>query len=56
MNVHATGCYSMKEIAWAFDVHYATVSRSVNKKQGENVGMQDLTLTLRVAWHLAVVA
>ena len=23
---HATGCYSMKEIAQAFNIHYATVS------------------------------
>jgi hypothetical protein len=28
---YATGCYSMKEIAHAFDVHYATVSRMVKK-------------------------
>ena len=28
---HATGCYSMKEVAQAFGVHYATVSRAVNK-------------------------
>ena len=25
----ATGCYSMKEIAQEFDIHYATVSRIV---------------------------
>jgi transposase len=29
---YATGCYSMKEIARAFDVHYATVSRIVKKE------------------------
>ena len=28
---YATGCYSMKEIAQAFDIHYATVSRIVKK-------------------------
>ena len=28
----ATGCYSMKEIARAFDVHSATVSRIVKWK------------------------
>jgi DNA invertase Pin-like site-specific DNA recombinase len=28
---YATGCYSMKEIVGAFDVHYATVSRILNK-------------------------
>lgn len=28
---YATGCYSMKQIALAFDVHYATVSRVVKK-------------------------
>ena len=27
----ATGCYSMKEIAQEFDIHYATVSRIVKK-------------------------
>ena len=27
----ATGCYGMKEIAQAFDIHYATVSRIVRK-------------------------
>ena len=27
----ATGCYSMKEIAQAFEIHYATVSRIVKK-------------------------
>ena len=27
----ATGCYSMKEIAQGFDIHYATVSRIVKK-------------------------
>ena len=27
----ATGCYSMKEIAEAFDIHYATVSRVLKK-------------------------
>ena len=30
---HATGCYSMKEIAQAFDIHYATVSRIVKKHE-----------------------
>lgn len=33
---YATGCYSMKEIAQAFDMHYATVSRAV-KRALENV-------------------
>ena len=28
----ATGCYSMKEIAQAFEIHYATVSRIVKMK------------------------
>ena len=28
---YATGCYSMKEIAQAFNIHYATVSRIVKK-------------------------
>ena len=28
---YATSCYSMKEIAQAFDIHYATVSRIVKK-------------------------
>ena len=28
---YATGCYSMKEIAQAFEIHYATVSRIVKK-------------------------
>ena len=37
VQAYATGCYSMKEIALAFDVHYATVSRVINKKQGGNV-------------------
>ena len=31
VQAYATGCYSMKEIAQAFDIHYATVSRIVNK-------------------------
>jgi hypothetical protein len=26
---HATGCYSLKQIAQAFDLHYATISRIV---------------------------
>ena len=33
---YATGRYSMKQIAQAFGVHYATVSR-VLKKNGQNV-------------------
>jgi REP element-mobilizing transposase RayT len=37
VQAHATGCYSMKEIALAFNVHYATVSRAINKKQCGNV-------------------
>lgn len=36
VQAYATGRYSMKQIAQAFDVHYATVSR-VLKKTGENV-------------------
>ena len=28
---YATGCYSMKAIAQAFEIHYATVSRIVKK-------------------------
>ena len=31
VQAYATGCYSMKEIAQAFDIHYATVSRIVKK-------------------------
>jgi putative transposase len=31
VQAYATGCYSMKEIAEAFDVHYATVSRVLKK-------------------------
>ena len=31
VQAYATGCYSMKEIAQAFYIHYATVSRIVNK-------------------------
>ena len=31
VQAHATGCYSMKEIAQAFTIHYATVSRIVKK-------------------------
>ena len=27
VQAYATGCYSMKEIAKAFDIHYSTVSR-----------------------------
>ena len=34
VQAYATGCYNMKEIALAFDVKYATVSRVINKKQG----------------------
>lgn len=34
VQAHATGCYSMKEIALALGVYYATVSRVVNKKAG----------------------
>jgi putative transposase len=33
VQAYATGCYSMKEIAQAFGVHYATVSRIVKKKR-----------------------
>ena len=29
VQAHATGCYSMKEIAKAFTIHCATVSRVV---------------------------
>jgi putative transposase len=36
VQAYATGCYSMKEIAEAFDIHYATVSR-VLKNKGVNV-------------------
>ena len=36
VQAYATGCYSMKEIAQAFDIHYATVSRIV-KKRDKNV-------------------
>jgi len=36
VQAYATGRYSMKQVAQAFDVHYATVSR-VLKKTGENV-------------------
>ena len=32
VQAYATGCYSMKEIAHAFDIHYATVSRIVKKE------------------------
>ena len=31
VQAYATGCYSMKEIAQAFDIQYATVSRIVKK-------------------------
>ena len=31
VQAYATGCYSMKEIAQAFDIHYATVSRALKK-------------------------
>ena len=31
VQAYATGCYSMKEIAQAFNIHYATVSRIVKK-------------------------
>ena len=31
VQAYATGCYSMKEIAGAFDIHYATVSRVLKK-------------------------
>ena len=31
VQAYATGCYSMKEIAQAFDIHYATVSRVLSK-------------------------
>ena len=37
VQAHATGCFSMKEIALAFNVHCAAVSRAINKKQGEKV-------------------
>jgi putative transposase len=36
VQAYATGCYSMKEIAQAFDIHYATVSRIV-KNRAEKV-------------------
>jgi len=36
VQAYATGRYSMRQVAQAFDVHYATVSR-VLKKTGENV-------------------
>ena len=36
VQAYATGFYSMKEIAQAFDVHYATVSR-IMKKEVVNV-------------------
>ena len=35
VQAYATGCYSMKEIARAFDIHYATVSRIVKKGVGK---------------------
>ena len=31
VQAYAAGCYSMKEIAQAFDIHYATVSRNIKK-------------------------
>ena len=31
VQAYATGSYSMKEIAVAFDIHYATVSRALKK-------------------------
>ena len=31
----ATGCYTMKEIAHAFEIHYARVSRIVKKNELE---------------------
>jgi signal peptidase I len=39
--VYATGDYTWRAIADAFGVHYATVSRAINK--GVNVMLQDLT-------------
>ena len=35
VQAYATGCYSMKEIAQAFNIHYATVSRIVKKGVGK---------------------
>ena len=35
VQAYATGCYSMKEIAQAFDVHYATVNRIVKRGSGQ---------------------
>ena len=32
VQAYATGCYTMKEIAQTFDIHYATVSRTVKKR------------------------
>ena len=32
MQAYATGCYSMKEITQTFDIHDATVSRAVKKR------------------------
>lgn len=37
MQAYATGCYSMKEIASAFNAYYATVSRVINKKRYGNL-------------------
>ena len=31
VQAYATGCYSIKEIEEAFDIHYATVSRALKK-------------------------
>ena len=31
VQAYATGCYSMKEIAQAFNIHYATVTQIVKK-------------------------
>lgn len=32
MAAYATGDYTLQQIADAFDVHYATVSRALNRK------------------------
>ena len=42
VQAYAMGCYSRKEIAQTFDIHYATVSRIV-KKRDDLWEMGDLT-------------
>ena len=40
VQAYATGCYSMKEIARAFDIHYATVSRVLKRRSEGNLTLK----------------